>query len=76
LVVDACPGLINIGFGVHHPVDGKIYQILPVDLSLGDVIPSRTHATSMALANILSNPSIAGVYMRKFPLLPKLLQHR
>jgi hypothetical protein len=76
LVVDVCPGLINIGFGAHHPVDGKIYQILPVDLSLGDVIPSRMHATSMALTIILSNPSIAGVYMRKFPLLPKLLQHR
>ena len=71
-----CPDLINIGFGAHHPVDGKIYQILPVDLSLGDVIPSRTHAKSMALVNILSNPSIAGGYMRKFPLLPKLLQHR
>jgi hypothetical protein len=26
LVVDVCPGLINIGFGAHHPVDGKIYH--------------------------------------------------
>ncbi len=66
----------SIDFGAHHPVNGKIYQILPVDLLLGDVIPSRTHAASMVLANILLNPSIAGVYMRKFPLLSKLLQHR
>jgi hypothetical protein len=60
---------------VHHPVEGEIYQILPVDLSLGDAILSWTLATSMALVNKLSNPPIAGDYARKFPLLPKLLQH-
>ncbi len=54
----------------------EIYQILPMDLLLGDAIPSRMLATSMALVNKLSNPPIAGDYMRKFPLLPKLLQHR
>jgi hypothetical protein len=76
LVVDVRPDLINVGLGAHHPVEGKIYQILPMDLSLGDAIPSRTLATSMALVNKLSNPPIAGDYLRKFPLLPKLLQHR
>ncbi len=74
--MDVCPDLINVGLGVHHPVEGKIYQILPVDCSLGDAIPSQTLATSMALVNILLSPPIAGDYVRKFPLLLKLLQHR
>ncbi len=76
LVVDVCPDLINVGLGAHHPVEGKIYQILPVYLLLGDAIPSWTLATSMALVNKLSNLPIAGDYVRKFPLLPELLQHR
>jgi len=75
LVVDVCPDLVNVGLGAHHPVEGEIYQILPVDLSLGDAIPSRSLATSMALANKLSNPIIAGGYVTKPPLLPKLIQH-
>jgi len=76
LVVDVCPDLVNVGLGAHHPVEGEIYQILPVDLSLGDAIPSRSLATSMALDTYLSNPIIAGGYVRKkLPLLPKLIQH-
>ena len=47
--VDVCPDLVNVGLGAHHPVEGKIYQIMPVDLSLGDAIPSRSLATSMTL---------------------------
>jgi hypothetical protein len=38
-------------------------------------IPPGPMSISMALTNKLSNPPIAGVYVRKFPLLPKLLQH-
>ena len=75
MVVDTCPDLVNVGLGAHHPVEGKIHQILPVNLLLVDAIPSWTLATSMALTNKLSNPPIAGVYVRKFPLLSKLLQH-
>ena len=73
--MDVCPDLVNVGLGVHQPVEGKIYQIMPMDLLLGDVIPSWLLATSMGLANKLSNPLIAGDYVRKLPLLPKLLQH-
>ena len=73
--MDVCPDLVNVGLEAHHPVEGKIYQIMPVDLLLGDVIPSWLLATSMGLANKLSNPLIAGDYVRKLPLLPKLLQH-
>jgi hypothetical protein len=49
LVVDVCPDLVNVTLGAHHPVEGEIYQIMPVDLLLGDVIPSQSLATSMAL---------------------------
>jgi hypothetical protein len=49
LVVDICPDLINAGLGAHHPVEGEMYQIMPVDFSLGDAIPIRSLATSMAL---------------------------
>ncbi len=73
--MDVCPYLVNVCFGAHHPVEGKIYQIMPVDLLLGDAIPSRLLATSVALANKLSNPIFAGDYVWKLPLLPKLLQH-
>ena len=74
--MDVCPDLVNVGLGAHHPVEGEIYQIMPVYLSLGDAIPSRSLATSMALTNKLSNPLIAGGYVRKLPLLLKLLLHR
>ena len=74
--MDVCPDLINVGLGAHHPIEGKIYQIMPVDLLLGDVIPSQSLATSMALVTKLSNPLVAGDYVRKLPLLSKLLQHR
>jgi hypothetical protein len=66
----------NLLFWAHHPVEGKIHQILSVDLSQGDAIPSWTLATSMALVNKLTNPLITGDHVRKLPLLPKLLQHR
>jgi hypothetical protein len=42
------PDLVNVGLGAHHPVEGEIYQIMPMDLSLQDVIPSQSLATSMA----------------------------
>ena len=71
---------INIGNNLilwaHHSVEVKLHQILPVDLSQGDAIPSRMLATSMALVNKLTNPFISGDHVRKLPLLPKLLQHR
>ena len=49
MVVDICPDLVNVTLGAHHPVKGKIYQIMPVDLFLEDAIPSQSLATSMAL---------------------------
>jgi hypothetical protein len=65
----------NLLLWAHHPVEGKIHQILPVDLSQGDAIPSGTLATSMALVNKLTNSFITGDHVRQLPLLPKLLQH-
>ncbi len=75
--MDVCPDLVNVGLGAHHPVEGAIYQILPVARGpLAGRCDSQSVARSMALVNKLLNPIIAGDYVRKLPLLPKLLQHR
>jgi hypothetical protein len=76
LVMDIRSYLVKVGLWTNHPVKGKIEEILPVHFPLGDTIPRRTLAPSMALLIELCNPPSACDYVRKLPLLPKLIQHR
>ncbi len=76
MVMDIRSYLVKVGLWTNYPVKGKIEEILLVHFPLGDMIPRRTLAPSMALLIELSNPPIACGKRWKFPMLPKLLQLR
>ena len=72
--MEVCSYLVKVRLWMHHPVKGKIKEILPVNFSLGDMIPSWT------LAPVWPSPLNCLIHLLhvakdgKFPLLSKLQQ--